>query len=117
WGRCLSYGEGITYWPLREALAQAPPGEERDAVIAALEAETPLPAPEIALLFRRFCETLARERPLVVVFDDVHWAEPTFLELVEHLADKGSAPILVVCVAREELVVERPEFLAERANA
>jgi DNA-binding SARP family transcriptional activator len=116
WGRCLSYGEGITYWPLREALGQSG-ADGRHAVLEALEAETPLPAPEIALLFRRFCETLARERPLIVVFDDVHWAEPTFLELVEHLADKGSAPILVVCVARDELVVERPELLAERANA
>ena len=89
WGRCLSYGEGITYWPLREALEQADESDERDAVLAALDAETPPPAPELAWLFRRFCEASARERPLVLVFDDVHWAEPTFLELVEHLADKG----------------------------
>jgi DNA-binding SARP family transcriptional activator/tetratricopeptide (TPR) repeat protein len=115
WGRCLSYGEGITYWPLREVLAEAV-GEERDAVLEALEADTPLPAPEIALLFRRFCEALARERPLIVVFDDVHWAEPTFLELIEHLADKGGAPILVVCVARDELVGDQPGFLAGRPN-
>ena len=52
-----------------------------------------------------------REQPLVLVFDDVHWAEPTFLELVEHLAGKGEAPILVVCIAREELLEERPAFL------
>ena len=117
WGRCLSYGDGITYWPLREVVAQAPESKERDAVLEALEAETPLPAAEIALLFRRFCEALARERPLVVVFDDVHWAEPTFLELVEHLADKGQAPILVVCVAREELLEDRSEFLEGRSNA
>jgi DNA-binding SARP family transcriptional activator len=117
WGRCLSYGDGITYWPLREVLAQAPGGEERDAVLDALEAETPPPAPEVAWLFRRFCETLARERPLVLVLDDVHWAEPTLLELVEQLADKGAAPILVVCVARDELLEERPDFLAARGNA
>ena len=115
-GRCLSYGDGITYWPLREVIETAE-GQERDAILAALEADTPPPAPEIALLFRRFCESLARERPLVVVFDDVHWAEPTFLELVEHLADKGEGPILVVCVAREELVQERPTFLEGRDNA
>ena len=53
WGRCLSYGEGITYWPLREVLADAPESEERDAVLAALDAETPPPAPEIAWLFRQ----------------------------------------------------------------
>jgi DNA-binding SARP family transcriptional activator len=116
WGRCLSYGDGITYWPLREVLAGARESEERSAILSALEAETPLPAPEIALLFRRFCEAQAHERPLVVVFDDVHWAEPTFLELVEHVADKGEGRILVVCLARDELAESRPEFLDARAN-
>src|SRR5262249_18822682 len=65
----------------------------------------------------RFCEALARERTLVLVIDDVHWAEPTFLELVEHLADKGEEPIVVVCVAREELLEERAEFLEGLANS
>jgi class 3 adenylate cyclase len=116
-GRCLSYGEGITYWPLREVVQAGPETDERDAVLAALDADTPPPAPEIALLFRRFCEALARERPLVLVLDDVHWAEPTFLELVEHLADKGDGPIVALCVAREELLEHQPEFLAGRANA
>ena len=116
-GRCLSYGEGITYWPLREIVQQAAEGEERDAILAALEAETPPPAPEIAWRFRQLCEALARERPLVLVFDDVHWAEPTFLELVEHLADKAEGPILVVCLARDELLEDRPAFLEGRGNA
>jgi DNA-binding SARP family transcriptional activator len=117
WGRCLAYGDGITYWPLREVLEQAGEGEERDAVLAALDAETPPPAAEIAWLFRQFCGASARERPLVLVFDDVHWAEPTFLELVEHLTDKGTGPIAVVCLAREELLDDRPSFLEGRANA
>ena len=117
WGRCLSYGEGITYWPLREVVQQGGDGEEREAILAAIEADTPPPAPEIAWRFRQFCEALAQERPLVLVFDDVHWAEPTFLELVEHLADKGEGPILVVCVAREELLEDRPTFLDGRDNA
>jgi DNA-binding SARP family transcriptional activator/tetratricopeptide (TPR) repeat protein len=116
WGRCLSYGEGITYWPLREALDQAGASKERDAALAALDAETPPPAPELAWLFRQFCEASARERPLVLVFDDVHWAEPTFLELIEHLADKGEEPIAIVCLARDELLEERASFLDERAN-
>jgi DNA-binding SARP family transcriptional activator len=116
WGRCLSYGEGITYWPLREALEQAEESDERDAVLAALDAETPPPAPELAWLFRRFCEARARDQQLVLVFDDVHWAEPTFLELVEHLADQGTGPIAVVCLARDELLHERPSFLEGRAN-
>jgi class 3 adenylate cyclase len=114
-GRCLSYGDGITYWPLREALENAPAGEERDAVLAALEADTPSPAPEIAWLFRRFCEQTAREHPLVLVFDDAHWAEPTFLELVEHLVDRGEGPILVLCVARDELLEQRPALVNERS--
>jgi DNA-binding SARP family transcriptional activator len=115
-GRCLSYGDGITYWPLREVVRDAPPSEEREAVLAALDAETPPPAAEIGWIFRRLCEALARAKPLVLVFDDVHWAEPTFLELVEQLADRGEGSILVVCVAREELAEEHPDFLAERAE-
>lgn len=117
WSRCLSYGDGITYWPLREVVAQLAESSERDAVVAALDAETPPPAPEIALLFRQLCEALAREQPLILVIDDIHWAEPTFLELVEHLAEKGHGPILVVCAARDELLEERAEFLGEHANA
>jgi DNA-binding SARP family transcriptional activator/tetratricopeptide (TPR) repeat protein len=111
WGRCLSYGQGITYWPLREMLASAPESKECAAALAALEGETPLPSPEIAVLFRRFCESLARERPVLLVFDDVHWGEPTLLEVVEHVGEKGEAPILVVCLAREELLEEREGFL------
>jgi tetratricopeptide (TPR) repeat protein len=113
----LSYGDGITYWPLREVLAGARESGERAAVLAALEAKTPLPAPELAYLFRRFCEAEARAQPLILVFDDLHWAEPTFLELVEHVADKGEGPILVVCLAREELAESQPDFLEGRANA
>ena len=116
-GRCLSYGEGITYWPVREVVQQAAESDERDAILAALEADTPPPAPEIAWAFRKFCEAAAHERPLVLVFDDLHWAEPTFLELLEHLADKGEGPILLVCVAREELLEDRPAFLEGRDNA
>jgi len=117
WGRCLSYGEGITYWPLREVVGQAGESEERAAVLAALDADAPPPAPEIAWRFRQFCEAVARERPLVLVLDDVHWAEPTLVELVEHVAEKASGPILVVCLAREELLEDRPAFLEGRANA
>ena len=116
-GRCLSYGDGITYWPLHEVLNQAAESEERDAILDGLGADTPPPAPEIALAFRQFCESRAREQPLIVVFDDVHWAEQTFLELLEHLADRGNGPILVVCLAREELLEDHAEFLAGRSNA
>jgi DNA-binding SARP family transcriptional activator/Flp pilus assembly protein TadD len=117
WGRCLAYGEGITFWPLREAAAQAPECEERTALLNALDTETPPSSAEIGLAFRTLCETLDSERPLLVVFDDVHWAEPTFLEVVEGVVDRADGPILVVCVAREELLDERPDFLGDCANA
>jgi len=134
-GRCLSYGEGITYWPLREIVREAAGDTDAESIAAALgggedagqvadvlsralgPGETPPPAPEIAWAFRRFCELLARRGPLLVVLDDLHWAEPTFLELVEHLADRGQGPILVFGVAREELLEDRPAFVEERANA
>jgi DNA-binding SARP family transcriptional activator len=110
WGRCLSYGDGITYWPLREMLDQAPPGNEREGVVSALEADTPPPAPEIALLFRRFCEAMARVQPLVLVVDDLHWAEPTLLDLLEHVAGRAAGPILVLCGARDELLEHRADL-------
>jgi class 3 adenylate cyclase/tetratricopeptide (TPR) repeat protein len=112
-GRCLSYGDGITYWPLREVLQKAPQSAELDAILAALDADTPPTAAELALAFRRFCETTAREEPLMLVFDDVHWGEPTFLDLVEYVAEKSEAPMLIVCLAREELLEDHPTFLAD----
>ena len=111
WGRCLSYGDGITYWPVREMLAQSTASDERDEMLDALEAETPPPASEIALLFRRFCEASGRKKPLVVVFDDVHWAESTLLDLVEQLAERGEGRILVLCVARDEILEDRPSLV------
>ena len=80
-------------------------------MLTALEAGTPPPAAEVASIFRRLCEALARDKPLVLVFDDVHWAEPTFLDGSSYVADRGEGPILVVCLAREELLEERPAFL------
>jgi DNA-binding SARP family transcriptional activator len=113
WGRCLPYGDGITYGPLREALGQARASEERDSIVAALDAATPAVAAELALAVRRFFVGLARARPLVLVFDDLHWAESTFLELIEHLAVNTEGAILIVCIGREELLDERPAFLEE----
>jgi tetratricopeptide (TPR) repeat protein len=67
---------------------------------------------------RRLVEALALERPLVIVFDDIHWAEPTFLDLVAHLADRiRDAPVLLVCISRPELLETRPSWAAGKANA
>jgi tetratricopeptide (TPR) repeat protein len=75
-------------------------------------------AAEIFWAARRFLETLARQRPVLVVFEDVHWAEPTFLDLVESLAlQPGRSPIAIVCIARPELLDLRPAWVAEADRA
>jgi class 3 adenylate cyclase len=105
-GRCLPYGEGITYWPLGE--------------IEPLSSEIDFEAnrDEIALQTRRILERLARERPLLVVFDDLQWAEATFLDLIDHITDLArDAPMLLVCIARPELLDVRPGWGGGKLNA
>ncbi len=105
-GRCLPYGEGITYWPLSEI---APLASEID-----FEANRD----EIALQTRRILERLARDRPLVIVFDDLQWAEPTFLDLVDHISDLArDAPILLLCVARPDLLDVRAGWGGGKLNS
>ena len=131
-GRCVPYGEGITFWPLREVVgrltAAAPipqllEGEDDAALVAArvteaighLEATSSLE--EIFWAFRRLFETFARERPLVLVFEDVHWAEPTLLDFVDYLAEHGrAAPIVLLCLARPELLEGRPGWGGGKRN-
>jgi class 3 adenylate cyclase/tetratricopeptide (TPR) repeat protein len=119
-GRCLSYGEGITYWPVVEAVLQLdrrPSDPRAAAAIASLvgESEEPATADEIAWAFRRLLEESA---PVVCVFDDLHWAEPTFLDLVDHIADwSRDMPILLVCIARPELLDRRPTWAGGKLNA
>jgi class 3 adenylate cyclase/tetratricopeptide (TPR) repeat protein len=109
-GRCLHYGEGITYWPLVEVLLQL--DADAEAVLG-----MPTPA-EAAVATRHVLETEALERPLVVVFDDIQWAEPTFLELVEHVVDwSRGAAIFLLCVARPELLELQPSWGGGKPNA
>jgi class 3 adenylate cyclase/tetratricopeptide (TPR) repeat protein len=109
-GRCLHYGDGITYWPLVKILVQL--GDDPEELLG-------LPSPpEIALAARRRLEQEAAAAPLVVLFDDLHWAEPTFLDLVEHVADfSRDAPIFLLCVARPELLELRPAWGGGKVNA
>ncbi|HEY2936390.1 MAG TPA: BTAD domain-containing putative transcriptional regulator [Gaiellaceae bacterium] len=130
-GRCLPYGRGITFWPARMIVREAAGGESREAILALLDGaadaqavadrlaeDAAAPAEEVVWAFRLLCEFLATRRPLLLVLDDLHWAEPTLLDLVEHLADRSrGAPILVLGLAREELLEERPGFLGGRDNA
>jgi class 3 adenylate cyclase/tetratricopeptide (TPR) repeat protein len=129
-GRCLSYGEGITYWPLQEMAGQigdvrALLAHEDDGDLAAErfraaigEVATPCTPEEIAWGARRLFETIAADEPLVVVFDDIHWAEPTFLDLIEYVtAFAQGVPILILCTARADLFDQRPTWTTPRSGA
>ena len=142
-GRCLPYGEGITFWPLDEIVrdvAKLRDGltlEEKRNRIAELLADAedapvivdriaasiglggdPAAAEETFWAARKLFESLARERPLVVVFEDIHWAEPTMLDLIEHLADwSRDAPIMILCLSRAELLDARPSWGGGKLNA
>jgi hypothetical protein len=112
-GRCLPYGEGITYWPVVEVVKQLeslPSDPSAATTIESLvgESDSATSAEEIAWAFRKLVEEQA---PLVVVLDDIQWGEPAFLDLVEGVALMSSmAPILLVCMARPELLAQRPEW-------
>ncbi|MDP9273464.1 MAG: AAA family ATPase, partial [Chloroflexota bacterium] len=141
--RCLPYGEGITFWPVVE-LVQAAAGiipadaadaargklgallaeaDERDAVIERVAAaiglsDATVPTEEIFWGVRKLLELIATRKPLILVIDDLHWAEPTMLDLVEHLADwSHEAPILLLAVARPEMLDVRPHWGGGKMNA
>jgi class 3 adenylate cyclase/tetratricopeptide (TPR) repeat protein len=122
-GRCLSYGAGITYWPVVEIIKQLrvmPDDPAAADAIASLlgESERPTAAAEIAWAFRKTLEAAARERAVVCVVDDLHWGEPALLDLVEHVADwSREAPILLLCMARPELLDRRTGWAGGKMNA
>ena len=113
-GRCLPYGEGITYWPVVEVLKQLDALPSDPAAAASIksllrESEEPTSAEEIAWAFRKLLEEQA---PLAVVLDDIQWAEETLLDLIEGAAVLSSgSPLLILCVARPELLEQRPSWL------
>ena len=112
-GRCLPYGEGITYWPVIEVVKQlaALPSDPAAAVaVRSLlgESDQGTSADQIAWAFRKL---LVEQAPLVVVLDDIQWGEETFLDLVEAAALlTGDAPILLLCMARPELLERHPAW-------
>jgi class 3 adenylate cyclase len=136
-GRCLPYGEGITFWPLRDLIVELAGQEDpRDALLKLLAdvgdrawiverlsgaiglGEGAVPTEEIFPAVRKLLESLAEQQPLLVVIEDLHWGERAFLDLVEHLADFTSdAPVLVLCLARLELLEERPDWSGGKRNA
>ena len=128
-GRCLPYGDGITFWPLveivgslgsdegvRAAVAHADDGELVAARVLGAVGPTASAAPggETFWAVRRLLEEVASKQPLVVLVEDIHWAEPTLLDLLEYLAGwTHDAPILLLCIARPDLLDERPGWLTQ----
>ncbi len=135
-GGCLSYGEGITYWPLAEAVRQAATIRDEDSEdsaktkLAALVVDEEsgaliaqrisqaiglsrgvAPPEEIAWAAGRLFQAIARRRPLVLLLEDLHWAEPTFLDLIDYLAAAlHDAPILLLALARPEFLERGADF-------
>jgi DNA-binding SARP family transcriptional activator len=134
-GHCPAYGDGITFWPLREIVLEAAGPRGHDALVELLAAEddgkgiaaqvgaaigwAQEPARPDALFpaFRRLFEVLSGRRPLLLILEDVHWAEPTLLDLVEFLAGRTLGPLLLLCLARPELIEERPTWGAGGRDA
>jgi predicted ATPase/class 3 adenylate cyclase len=127
-GRCLPYGDGITFWPLvqivgslgsddgvRELLAGVDDGEVIAARVLSVvgPTSTAVAGGEMFWAVRRLFEEVARQQPLVVVVEDIHWAAPTLLDLLEYLAGwTHEAPVLLLCLSRPELLEERQGWLA-----
>jgi DNA-binding SARP family transcriptional activator/class 3 adenylate cyclase/tetratricopeptide (TPR) repeat protein len=142
-GRCLDYGKGITYWPIAEVVRAATGAtgaksatkvqvqvagliEDTEQADTIAERVTGLiglgsgaaSAEEIAWAVRKLLESVARRHPLVLVLDDLHWAEPALLDLVEHVADWArDAPLLLCCVTRPELLDRRPTWGGGKPHA
>jgi class 3 adenylate cyclase/tetratricopeptide (TPR) repeat protein len=141
-GQCLPYGDGITYWPLAEAIRdlagisntssseeatellskQIPQqeGETLTNILLQLLGQAPVvnSVDELSWAVRRLFEQAAASSPLVVLIDDIHWAEAALLDTIEYVADwSRSSPILLICVARPELLDERSNWGGGKLNA
>ena len=142
-GHCLSYGQGATYWPLREALLSAvgltgdEPAAEAAAAFGVVLDDGPdttnvvtrllavagyrrdeIVPEDVPWAVRIFLEQLARRKPVVLVIDDLHWADAGVLDVIEHVADwSRDAPIMLVGLARPEFYDTRPAWGGGKLNA
>ena len=135
-GHCLSYGSGVTFWPIVEAVREAAGITEEDDLAAAQQkllaavggdtkvaerigsavglSDQQYPLHEIYWGARKLVEILARDRPLVLLLEDLHWAEPVLFDLVDAVvASVSGVPALVVAVGRPELLEKREAWASE----
>jgi DNA-binding SARP family transcriptional activator len=131
-GRCPAYGEGVTYRPLAEIVGQLGGSDPRQRVNELLEGDEPIARLVLGAIglsdgaaqpeetfwaVRRLLERVALSGPLVVIVDDVHWAEPTLLDLLEYLVAFSSGhAILLLCLARPEFLEARAAWVAPQSN-
>jgi class 3 adenylate cyclase/tetratricopeptide (TPR) repeat protein len=155
-GRCLPYGDGVTYWPLAEILKSqagvldsdptevvldklqracdvalsADPSIDAERACAAIAYTVALEWPsasmrnleprqvrdEMHAAWRALFSALAVEAPLIAVIEDIHWADPALLDLLEQLADRVVGPVVLVCPSRPELTDRRPGWGGGRRN-
>jgi class 3 adenylate cyclase/tetratricopeptide (TPR) repeat protein len=140
-GRALPYGEGVTYWPLGEMVKAAAGISDDDPLEEAFEklreccAEEAVAdvlglaaglmealdgersSQEIAWAAREVMQGIADVQPLILLFEDIHWAESPLLDLIEHVADWVRAPLLILCLARPELLDARPGWGGGRVRS
>lgn len=130
-GRCLPYGEGITFWPLVELTRAAAGIEPEDTTEQAIDkigalvtdpeitarvasamglADEQYPLTELFWGVRQLLQAVAADRPVIVVIDDIHWAESTFLDLLDHLTQALESSVLLICTARHELLESHAEW-------
>jgi tetratricopeptide (TPR) repeat protein len=130
-GRCLAYGQGTTYRALsdivrglggdsRQRLAELLADDEqalRGVLAACALSDEPARAEEAPWAVRRLLARIAVDRPLIVVVEDIHWAEPALLDVLDHVVALSSgSPILLVCLTRPELLESRPAWAAPQPN-
>jgi class 3 adenylate cyclase/tetratricopeptide (TPR) repeat protein len=141
-GRCLPYGESITYWPLAEMVKGAADIADDDPIDVAIEKlRECCPADAVAELIglatgvleavhgersqqeiswaaREWAQLMAQTQPMILVFEDIHWAEEPLLELIEHMtAWVRDGSLMVVCLARPELLDIRSDWGGGRVRA
>jgi class 3 adenylate cyclase/tetratricopeptide (TPR) repeat protein len=150
-GRCLPYGDGVSYWALGEmtkaqaGVLESDSAEEAEDKLAEAVGSLVADREEAAWVvghlrplvglggepgagaeargeafaaWRRFLEALAEQRPTVLVFEDLHWADDGLLDFVDGLVDRATGvPLLVVCSARPELLTRRSDWGGGKANA